>query len=43
MQGWARSRTEMGCNKNRIEEEEVVRIYRRTIQKGLNDPDNQLL
>ena len=42
MQGWARSRTEMGCNKNRIEEEEVVRISR-TIQKGLNDPDNQLL
>ena len=41
MQGWARSRTEMGCNKNRIEEEEVVRINR-TIQKGLNDPDNQL-
>ena len=29
-----------GSNRNRRYEEEVATIYRRTIQKYLNDPDN---
>ena len=35
-----KGKKQYGPNRNRRDEEGVARIYRRTIQKGLNEPDN---
>ena len=38
--GWAQSSKRQGPNRSRRDLEEAAIIHRRTVQKGLNDPDN---
>ena len=40
MQRWAQLRTEVVWTRGRRYQKEVAGIHRRTVPKGLNDPDN---